>query len=129
MERVLGLPVDNAPNHAWGFDCVPEENSLLLDFGEERVEIPAINLVLAHPKELLGDSVVSRFGAEFPIRFDLLDTVEGGNLSLQVHPLRTYIRGALRHALYAGRELLHAGRGYRTRSVYLGLKPGPIQRK
>ncbi len=92
MERVCGVPVDGAPNHAWCFDCVPEENSLLLGFGEERIEIPAINLVLAHPAELLGQNVYQRFGAEFPIRFDFLDTVGGGNLSMQVHPLTSYIR-------------------------------------
>ena len=32
MEEVCDLPHD-APNHAWCFDCVPEENSLLLGFG------------------------------------------------------------------------------------------------
>ncbi|MGA7887186.1 MAG: class I mannose-6-phosphate isomerase [Acidobacteriaceae bacterium] len=92
MERVCGLPEDGAPNHAWCFDCVPEENSLLLGFGDCRVEIPSINLVFAHPEELLGQGVYRRFGAEFPIRFDFLDTIGGGNLSLQVHPLTSYIR-------------------------------------
>lgn len=92
MERVCDLPADGAPNHAWCFDCVPEENSLLLAFGSARVEIPSIDLVFAHPQELLGDSVYKRFGAEFPIRFDFLDTMGGGNLSLQVHPLTAYIR-------------------------------------
>jgi mannose-6-phosphate isomerase class I len=92
MERVCGLPAGNAPNHAWCFDCVPEENSLLLGFGDVRVEVPSIDLVFAHPEALLGHDIYSRFGAEFPIRFDFLDTVGGGNLSLQVHPLTSYIR-------------------------------------
>lgn len=79
-------------NYAWCFNCVPEENSLLLKFGEDLIEIPSINLVFMHPQKLLGTRVYSRFGDEFPIRFDYLDTIGGGNLSLQVHPLTGYIR-------------------------------------
>ncbi len=82
----------SAVNFAWGFDCVPEENSLLLKFGEQTVEIPSVNLVLREPEALLGRSVYEQFGAEFPIRFDFLDTMDGGNLSLQVHPTNEYIR-------------------------------------
>ena len=82
----------NKVNYAWGFDCVPEENSLLLGFGEEVVEIPSINLVFNKPDALLGEKVHARFGDEFPIRFDFLDTMDGGNLSLQVHPLTEYIQ-------------------------------------
>jgi len=91
MESVCDLPRDK-PNYAWCFDCVPEENSLLLGFGTHRVEIPALNLVLLQPRRLLGELVEALFGAEFPIRFDFLDTMRGGNLSLQVHPLTSYIR-------------------------------------
>lgn len=79
-------------NYAWGFDCVPEENSLNLKFGTIPVETPAINLVLLEPQALLGDHVHARFGAEFPVRFDFLDTFAGQNLSLQVHPLTEYIQ-------------------------------------
>jgi mannose-6-phosphate isomerase class I len=82
----------SAVNFAWGFDCVPEENSLLLKFGDETVEIPSINLVFREPEALLGKKVYQRFGAEFPIRFDFLDTMDGGNLSLQVHPTTQYIK-------------------------------------
>ena len=35
------------PNYAWCFDCVPEENSLLLGFGDVDVEIPALDLVFS----------------------------------------------------------------------------------
>jgi len=91
MRRICALDGD-APNYAWCFDCVPEENSLRFQFGDVVVEIPALDLVLQHPRQLLGEAVYARFGAEFPIRFDFLDTMEGGNLSLQVHPLTQYIK-------------------------------------
>ncbi|HEX9713815.1 MAG TPA: class I mannose-6-phosphate isomerase [Actinomycetota bacterium] len=91
MKTVCDLP-DDEPNYGWCFDCVPEENSLLLDLGGARFEMPAANLVFAEPRALLGDAVYGRFGDEFPIRFDFLDTIEGGSLSLQVHPLTEYIQ-------------------------------------
>ncbi len=123
MERVCGLPPDGAPNHAWCFDCVPEENSLLLGFGDVRVEVPSLDLVLAHPIELLGEGIVARFGAEFPIRFDFLDTVGGGNLSLQVHPLTAYIRKhfGMDYTQDESYYMLDAEEGA---CVYLGLKEG-----
>lgn len=80
------------PNYAWCFDCVPEENSLLMRFGNVRIEIPSQDLVLLQPRALLGEKVHARFGAEFPIRFDFLDTMGGQNLSFQVHPLTEYIQ-------------------------------------
>jgi mannose-6-phosphate isomerase class I len=91
MKEVCDLD-RSAINYAWCFDCVPEENSLLLRFGDIDVEIPAINLVFYQTDNLLGPKVHSRFGDEFPIRFDFLDTIKGGNLSLQVHPTTEYIR-------------------------------------
>lgn len=91
MKEVCGLN-KSSPNYAWSFDGVPEENSLFLRFGNIRVEIPAVDLVFYEPRTLLGERVHARFGDEFPIRFDFLDTMEGGNLSLQVHPLTEYIQ-------------------------------------
>jgi mannose-6-phosphate isomerase class I len=120
MEEVCDLPKDR-PNYAWCFDCVPEENSLLLGFGDERVEIPSIDLVFSHPRELLGDVVYARFGAEFPIRFDFLDTIGGGNLSLQVHPLTEYIQRAfgMDYTQDESYYMLDAGP---DATVYLGLR-------
>jgi mannose-6-phosphate isomerase class I len=123
MERVFNLPDDGAPNHAWCFDCVPEENSLLLGFGDRRVEIPALDLVLQHPRELLGDDIFARFGAEFPIRFDFLDTVGGSNLSLQVHPLTAYIREHF-GMTYTQDESYYMLDALPGAHVFLGLKSG-----
>lgn len=120
MEKVCGLPKDK-PNHGWCFDCVPEENSLLFGFGQTRVEIPAINLVFSHPRELLGDSVHGRFGTEFPIRFDFLDTMGGGNLSLQVHPLTEYIQDKF-GMNYTQDESYYLLDATNEGCVYLGLK-------
>ncbi len=122
MREVCGLP-EGPPNYAWCFDCVPEENSLLLDFGGVRVEAPAIDLVFQHPRELLGDPVHARFGAEFPIRFDFLDTMQGGNLSLQVHPLTEYIydKFGMAYTQDESYYMLDAGD---DACVYLGLKQG-----
>lgn len=90
MKTVCSLDKEQ-DNYAWCFDCVPEENSVLYDFNGVKVEMPAIDIVLHQGRLLLGDRVQARFGNEFPIRFDFLDTMGGGNLSLQVHPTTEYI--------------------------------------
>lgn len=91
MKNVFGLDPE-VKNYGWSFDGVPEENSIKFAFGDEWAMFPAMDLVLAQPQQLMGEHVYGRFGAEFPIRFDFLDTMEGGNLSLQVHPLTGYIQ-------------------------------------
>ena len=114
---------DDEPNFGWAFDCVPEENSLLLRFGETLFETPALNLVHQVPDALLGREIVDRFGAEFPIRFDFLDTMGGGNLSMQVHPLTEYIRDqfGMTYTQDESYYLVDAGPGA---TVHLGLRTG-----
>jgi mannose-6-phosphate isomerase class I len=122
MRRNFDLP-DGPPNYAWCFDCVPEENSLRFGFGDRVVETPALCLVHQHPEELLGEEIVRRFGAEFPIRFDFLDTMEGGNLSLQVHPLAAYIAEHF-GMTYTQDESYYLLDAESDAIVYLGLQPG-----
>jgi hypothetical protein len=120
MKEVCDLD-RSAVNYAWCFDCVPEENSLLLDFGPICLEIPSINVVFYQPIALLGENVYARFGAEFPIRFDFLDTMDGGNLSLQVHPLTEYIREHF-GMFYTQDESYYMLDTKEDACVYLGLK-------
>ncbi len=122
MKEVCDLD-RSANNYGWCFDCVPEENSLLLGFGGLRLELPAIDLVFDQPVALLGEEVHARFGAEFPIRFDFLDTMGGGNLSFQVHPLTKYIQKHFGMA-YTQDESYYMLDARPDGIVYLGLKEG-----
>lgn len=122
MKEVCNLDV-NQPNYAWSFDGVPEENSILFDYDGITFELPAMDLVLYQPKELLGEQVYARFGAEFPIRFDFLDTMEGQNLSLQVHPLTEYIKKNFGMS-YTQDESYYILDAKEDAVVYLGLKEG-----
>lgn len=122
MKENLGLD-DSQANYAWCFDCVPEENSLIMKYGQVMLEVPSINLVLMHPKELLGVKVFEQFGAEFPIRFDFLDTVKGQNLSLQVHPLKAYIKEVFGMS-YTQDESYYILDTAEDAYVYLGIKTG-----
>ena len=127
MKQVCGLD-ESEPNYAWSFDGVPEENSLLLSDGDGVFQIPSIDLVFSHPRDLLGERTFARFGAEFPIRFDLLDTMGGGNLSLQVHPLTEYIHDRFGMA-YTQDESYYLLDADDDAVVYLGLKSGVDREK
>ena len=120
MKEVCNLD-KNQSNYAWSFDGVPEENSILFDYDGVTFELPAMDLVLYQPKELLGEQVYARFGAEFPIRFDFLDTMEGQNLSLQVHPLTEYIKKNFGMS-YTQDESYYILDAKEDAHVYLGLK-------
>ncbi|WP_080904578.1 class I mannose-6-phosphate isomerase [Parabacteroides sp. Marseille-P3160] len=120
MKDVCDLNRDEV-NYGWCFDCVPEENSLLFNINGTLFEIPSINLVLLKSRELLGEPVESRFGKEFPIRFDMLDTVQGGCLSFQVHPTTQFIRKNF-GMQYTQDESYYMIDAYENASVFLGLK-------
>jgi mannose-6-phosphate isomerase class I len=122
MRRHFGLP-DGPGNYAWCFNCVPEENSLALKFGSRVFEMPALTLVHEYPEPLLGANIIRKLGAEFPIRFDFLDTMEGGNLSLQVHPLSSYIREHFGLS-YTQDESYYILDAAPDATVYLGLREG-----
>lgn len=110
-------------NLAWCFDGVPEENSIIFDIGSVEFEVPGNDIYYFHPIDLLGEKVFGRYGSNFPIRFDFLDTMSGGNLSLQVHPTLDY---AYRNfgLSYTQDESYYIMDCKENAYVYLGLKSG-----
>jgi mannose-6-phosphate isomerase class I/predicted NBD/HSP70 family sugar kinase len=82
----------SAPNYAWSFELIAPENGVVLSDSVNTLEVAFETLLYCCCGELLGDHGEAVFGPEFPIRFDYLDTVQGGNLSLQCHPSNQYIR-------------------------------------
>lgn len=122
MKEVCGLDA-NRENYGWCFDCVPEENSLFFNVNGTLFELPSVDLVLLKTRELLGEPVEARFGKDFPIRFDFLDTMGGGNLSLQVHPTTQFIRENF-GMYYTQDESYYMVDAEEDAVVYLGLKTG-----
>ncbi|MBA2469660.1 MAG: class I mannose-6-phosphate isomerase [Chloroflexia bacterium] len=87
--HVRGLDQD-APNYAWSFELIVPENGLVLGNGEH-LEC-SFDLLMYHAHERVLGRAAARFGHAFPLRFDYLDTIDGGNLSIQCHPRPDYIR-------------------------------------
>jgi mannose-6-phosphate isomerase class I len=90
LQRRLRIAPE-APNLAWSYELITPESGLLLG-GDDAVEVGFELLMAAEGERILGPELAERFGASFPIRFDYLDTVEGGHLSIQCHPSEKYAR-------------------------------------
>ena len=89
-DHIEGLP-DNVVNYAWSFELIYPENGVILESSGLMLETTFDSLLYIAGPNILGIDH-PRYGDIFPIRFDFLDTINGGNLSIQCHPTVEYIR-------------------------------------
>ncbi|MBU5349849.1 class I mannose-6-phosphate isomerase [Paenibacillus lautus] len=122
LKELCGLP-DEWPNCAWSFEPIAPENTLLLRVQDITFEVPFTLLMEAAAQEIMGRRNVRLFGDYFPIRFDYLDTMQGGELSLQVHPLQEYAESQFNEHM-TQQESYYIMRNAPEAKVYLGLKEG-----
>ena len=118
----LGMNIDSR-NTALGYELIAPESGILLGPDPERaVEVPFQMLVALEPEPVMGHRVVESFGTSFPIRFDYLDTVGGGNLSVHCHPQPDYMREVFGWP-YTQHESYYFMRTSSGSEVFLGLRP------
>jgi mannose-6-phosphate isomerase class I len=91
MQGHMGIHPDE-PNLAWSFELITPENGVTLEKGGRRLELAFDTLMLQENRRVLGEEAARQFRHEWPLRLDYLDTVDGGNLSVQCHPRPDYIR-------------------------------------
>jgi mannose-6-phosphate isomerase class I len=120
--RVLGLNAER-PNSGVGYELIAPESGVLVGHDGAEIEVPFQLFVEQCPTELLGPDVHARFGTSFPVRFDYLDTVDGGSLSVHCHPQAGYMARVFgwpytQHETY---YLMVAGE---QSQVFLGLRDG-----
>jgi mannose-6-phosphate isomerase class I len=122
-QRALGFN-PGARNTALGYELIaPESGVLIGTAGGPCVEVPFQLAVARHPREILGGPVHEVFGTSFPIRFDYLDTVDGGNLSVHCHPQPDYMRRVFGWP-YPQHETYYMMVGGEENQVFLGLRDG-----
>ncbi|HUH46983.1 MAG TPA: type I phosphomannose isomerase catalytic subunit [Arenibacter sp.] len=83
LKEVLGKPIDSdITGESWELSGVAGDVSKVANGELEGVSLQ--DLILKYPGDILGKSVIARFGTDFPILIKFIDAKQ--DLSIQLHP-------------------------------------------
>lgn len=122
IQTVIGAGKDQ-PNMGWGITGMIDIQSINLENHGQTITFPAQDMVAMKPTEFLGNKIFYFWGYKCPLHVNFLDTWNGGNLSLQVHPTTDYAYEVF-NSSYGHHESYYILDAKPEASVYLGMKEG-----